>query len=287
MGDNAKPGGKKNVKKADRARKDEGWAVTSWLKYLSAAMGFILFAFGANAGYEAAVKERYFDVTDVKIEGLSSASESQIRELIGPVEGRSSLALDMREIGERLVTNPWVESVDMRRELPSTLVVVVRERVPAFIAVFGSKAWMMDGKGTLIEEVDSPEQIFMPLLTGAKIRSGAGPVAGAVVDRAVADFAVMALDKLGGYKLMGKHSLLGLDFAEAGVVKAVFKGTEACVRLPIGKWTDEVERLVTVDHILRAKGGQTPSLSLLFSNKVIAAYPVKARAVIGGGEGNG
>ncbi|MBF0291810.1 MAG: FtsQ-type POTRA domain-containing protein [Nitrospinae bacterium] len=287
MGDNEKPGRRKASKKPDKARKSEGWGVTSWLKYLSAAMGFILLALGANVGYEAAVKERYFDVTDVKIEGLSAASESHIRELIGPVEGRSSLAIDMREIGERLVTDPWVENVDMRRELPSTLVVVVRERVPAFIAVFGSKAWMMDGKGTLIEAVDNPEQMSMPLLAGAKIRNGARPAPGAAVDRAVADFAVMALDKLGGYKLMGRHSLMGFDFAEPGAVRVLFKGTEALVRLPVGKWTDEVERLVTVDHILRAKGGQTPSLSLLFSNKVIAAYPDKARAVIGGGEGNG
>lgn len=287
MGDNEKPGRKKNVKKPDNPRKGEGWAVTSWLKYLATAMGFILLALGASAGYEAAVKERYFDVTDVRIEGISSASESQIRELIGPVEGRSSLTLDMREIGERLVTDPWVESVDMRRELPSTLVVAVRERVPAFIAVFGAKAWMMDGKGTLIEAVENPGQMSMPLLAGAKVRNGSGAVAGGAVDRAVADFAVMAFDKLGGYKLMGKYPLLGLDFAEAGVVRAMFRGTEACVRLPLGKWTDEVERLVTVDHILRARGGQTPSLSLLFSDKVIAAYPDKARAVIGGGEGNG
>jgi hypothetical protein len=286
MGDSPKKGGaKKAVKKPVSARKTVGRAVTTWLKYLAVAMTFILLAFGANAGYEAAVKERYFAVTEVRIEGQSSAQEKAIRKLIGPVEGSNSLTLNMRQIGERLLTHPWIESVDMRRELPATLVVVVRERVPVFIGVFGSGAWMMDSKGRLIEKVDSPGQVSMPLITGALIKDGA--VAGATVDRAVADVVLMALDKMGGYKLMGKYSLRGLDFAEPGVVKAMFRDTEAIVRLPVVKWTDEMERLVTVDHILRVRPGVTPSLSVLFPNKVIAAYPAKERAVTGGGEING
>jgi len=287
MGDSPERGGAKAVKKPAKARKAVGRAVITWLKYLAVAMSFILLAFGANAGYEAAVKEWYFAVTEVRVEGLSSAQERAIRKLIGPVEGSNSLTLNMRQIGERLLTHPWIESVDMRRELPATLVAVVRERVPVFIAVFGSGAWMMDGKGRLIEKVDSPEQISMPILTGVKVKNGAAPGAGASVDRAVADAALMALDKMGGYKLMGKYSLRGLDFAEPGVVKAMFMYTEACVRLPALKWTDEMERLVTVDHILRIRPGQTPSLSLLFTNKVIASYPARARAIIGGGETHG
>jgi hypothetical protein len=287
MGDSPGRGGKKAVKNPAKTRKAMRQAVTTWLKYLAVAMAFILLAFGANAGYEAAVKEKYFAVTEVRIEGLSSAQEGAIRKLIGPVEGSNSLTLNMREIGERLLTHPWIESVDMRRELPATLVAVVRERVPVFIAVFGSAAWMMDSKGRLIEKVDSPEQVSMPLLTGARVKNGAAPGAGASVDRAVADTAMMALDKMGGYKLMGKYSLRGLDFAEPGVVKAMFADTQACVRLPKIKWTDEMERLVTVDHILRARPGQTPSLSLLFANKAIASYPARAGAVNGGGENNG
>lgn len=285
MDDSPGRGGKKAVKKPVSARKTVGRAVTTWLKYLAVAMSFILLAFGANAGYEAAVKERYFAVTEVRIEGQSSAQEKTIRKLIGPVEGSNSLTINMRQIGERLLTHPWIESVDMRRELPATLVVVVRERVPVFIGVFGHGAWMMDAKGKLIEKVDSPGQVSMPLITGALIKGEA--VAGATVDRAVADVALMALDKMGGYKLMGKYSLRGLDFAEPGVVKAMFRDTEAIVRLPVSKWTDEMERLVTVDHILRVRPGVTPSLSVLFPNKVIAAYPAKERAVIGGGEING
>lgn len=280
-------GRKRAAKKPAKTRKTASLTITSLLKHLAVAVSFILLAFGANAGYEAAVKERYFAVTEVRVEGLSSAQEGAIRKLIGPVEGSNSLTVNMREIGERLLTHPWIESVDMRRELPATLVVAVRERVPAFTAVFGSAAWMMDAKGKLIEKVDSPDQVSMPLITGAQIKNRATAAAGASVDRAVADAAMMAMDKMGGYKLMGKYPLRGLDFAEPGVVKAMFKETEACVRLPVLKWTDEMERLVTVDHILRARAGQTPSLSLLFPNKVIAAYPAGTRAVIGGGDING
>lgn len=268
-------------------RAGAGAALTVWLKYLAVAMAFILLAFGANAGYEAAVRESYFNVTQVRIEGLSAVPESAVRKLIGSVEGKNSLTLDMREIGERLLTHPWMESVDMRRELPATLVAAVRERVPAFIAVFRAGAWLMDGKGKLIEKVGDPGQVSMPLLTGARIENGARPGPGASVDGTVAELAVMALDKLGGYKLLGQHSLRGLDFAEPGIVKAVFMETEACVRFPARKWTDEMERLVTVDHILRGRGGPAPSLSLLFTNKVIASWPVMERAVIGGGERNG
>jgi hypothetical protein len=262
-------------------------SIKSWLKYLGAALVFILLAVGAKSGYEAAVKERYFDVTEVRIEGVSSAPESEIKRLIGPVEGKNSLTLDMKEIGESLLTHPWVDNVDMRRELPSALVIIIREKVPAFVGVFGGQAWLMDGKGTLIEKVDRPEHVFIPFLAGVRLNDGARPAAGAAIDKALAELGVMAAGKLGGYKLYGKYPFAGLDFGEPGVIKAVFKDTSALIRFPARKWTDEVERLLTVDHILRSRGGREMSLNLLFANKVIAVHPMGERAVNGGGEGNG
>lgn len=279
--------GRKSPNDARKARRGTGVSIKSWLKYLCAAFVFILLAVGANAGYEAAVKERYFDVTEVRIEGVSSAPESEIKALIGQVEGKNTLTLDMKEIGERLLTHPWVDNVDMRRELPSALVIIIREKTPMFIGMFGGQQWLIDGKGTLIEKVDRPDQVFIPFLTGAGLKDGARPAAGATIDKAVAELGLMAAGKLGGYRLYGRYPFAGLDFAEPGVIKAVFRETPALIRFPARKWSDEVERLLTVDHILRSRGGREMSLNLLFANKVIAANPVGERAVNRGGEGNG
>ncbi|MGK7345063.1 MAG: cell division protein FtsQ/DivIB [Candidatus Nitrospinota bacterium M3_3B_026] len=240
-----------------------------WL--LAAVVVIGLAAFGASAGYEAAVRKDYFDVRNVEFSGLSLLSEKYVRDLVGPVIGENSFDVDIEAIGERMRSRPWIKSVNIRRRLPSTLAVDVVERRPAVVAAFGG-GWLMDGEGVLLTKKPEDETWGFPVISGLRPPEG-GPRPGAAADSSTVKAALAAMGRLEGFRLFGKNPVAGVDVSRPDRMTILFKGTEARVVAPRGPWADEAERLLVVDHILRKKETRPLSISLMFADKVIVTYP--------------
>ncbi|MBI4665885.1 MAG: FtsQ-type POTRA domain-containing protein [Nitrospinae bacterium] len=271
-GEQNTPNGKMTGSAGKGRKKAARVVVWAALKTMAALAAVAIMAFGANTGYEAAVKNRYFDVSQIRVEGLSVIHEEEIKKLAGPVEGRNTLSLDMREISKRLLAHPWVGEVELRRELPSTLGVRIKERVPAFVARAGKEFWVVDDGGVLICPAENPAEILLPIIEGAPVEDGK-VTAGAKLSQQDFKAAVYAWERLSGYRFLGKHQVMGFDLAEPGKIKIRIKDSQTSLTFPRRKWEDEVERLITVDHILRTKEGTPLSLSMMFADKVIVTYP--------------
>lgn len=78
---------------------------------------------------------------------------------LAAVDGNTTLLnVDAAAIEERVKKNPWVGSVDVVREFPSTLRLEVHERKPAFYVVMGhSVGWLMGEDGVWIEPLQLEE----------------------------------------------------------------------------------------------------------------------------------
>lgn len=263
---------KKAAGKSAAALKRRAAAAAKAALWLSAAAAVIgLAAFGASAGYEAAVRKDYFDVRNVELSGLSILSEKYVNELVGPVIGENSFDVDIEAIGERMRGRPWIKSVNIRRRLPSTLAVDVVERRPAAVAVFDG-GWLMDGDGVLLAETPEGQTWGFPVISGLRPPEG-GPRPGAAADPSTVKAALSAMGRLEGFRLFGKHRIAGVDVSKADRMTILFKGTNTRVSAPRGPWTDEAERLLVVDHILRKKETRPASINLMFADKVIVTYP--------------
>jgi cell division protein FtsQ len=88
-------------------------------------------------------------VARVDVRGGRFLSEGEVRELLGPAVGENILALNIDALKARLRASPWVADATVRRTLPDTLQVEVRERVPLALAE-ADGLYLMDGEGTLI-----------------------------------------------------------------------------------------------------------------------------------------
>lgn len=90
----------------------------------------VLVAMGAALLAGAVVVSPIFDVKEVVVRGTRVLSPERVVELSGVEEGESLLFVSEDELSRGLRTSPWVADVEVQRSLPSTLVLVVRERVP-------------------------------------------------------------------------------------------------------------------------------------------------------------
>jgi cell division protein FtsQ len=106
----------------------------------------------------------------VIVKGAGTETEQRVRERLKPRLGVSLWKLDMDEIARQLETDGWIDSVDIRRQLPHTLVIDVSERRP--VAVLSSGRGMfkfVDKSNAVIGEV-KPELIAdYPILSGGNL----------------------------------------------------------------------------------------------------------------------
>lgn len=89
-------------------------------------------------------------VRTVEVRGNRFLSEGEVRGLLGPADGANILTLDIVDLKRRLRASPWLEDASVRRTLPDTLQVDVREREPLALAEVG-RLYLMDAEGDLID----------------------------------------------------------------------------------------------------------------------------------------
>ncbi|MEE2637722.1 MAG: cell division protein FtsQ/DivIB [Acidobacteriota bacterium] len=124
----------------------------------------------AGGGYHVAVLLQaapFLVVDDIVVRGNDQLSEGEVLALLSRVKGDSILAIDLETQQQRLVASPWLIGGTLRRILPSTVEVVVRERLPVAIARFASRLYLIDTTGSVIEEYGPRfAQFDLPIIDG-------------------------------------------------------------------------------------------------------------------------
>jgi hypothetical protein len=112
-----------------------------------------------------------FNVAHIAIHGTDRLSRGEAMALIGDLRGRNILAIRLDDWRDKLMTSPWVEDAVVRRVLPNTLDVVVRERTPMGIARIGRDLYLVDAHGTVIDEFGpSYADLDLPVIDGLRSR---------------------------------------------------------------------------------------------------------------------
>ncbi len=108
-----------------------------------------------------------FQVEQIALHGTDRLSRGEAMALIGELRGRNILGLRLDDWRRRLLTSPWVEEAVVRRVLPPTLDVVIRERTPMGIARIGRDLYLVDRHGTVIDAFGpSYADLDLPVIDG-------------------------------------------------------------------------------------------------------------------------
>jgi cell division protein FtsQ len=110
-------------------------------------------------------------VSHITVHGHQRLSAGEVLALVDDLRGEHILGLRLDAWRERLLSSPWVKEASLRRILPATVEVTVREREPMAIARIGSALYLVDGDGVVVDEYGPTyADISLPIVDGLATR---------------------------------------------------------------------------------------------------------------------
>jgi cell division protein FtsQ len=76
------------------------------------------------------------------------------------------LSLNLRDVKKKLEAIPWIKAVQLRRELPNKLSILVEEREPLSLVLFSRGLYFLDAEGVPFKKADRQETASLPVVTG-------------------------------------------------------------------------------------------------------------------------
>lgn len=128
----------------------------------------ILLSFLVFGGVDLVLKRfqgiEYFKVTNISISGESVLSKSEVRTITGIIAHQTSLlGLEIVEMENKLLSNPWISSAIIRRDWPSGIEIDIVENRPLALLHINT------AKGTELQYIDKNGRSFLSLIPGGKV----------------------------------------------------------------------------------------------------------------------
>lgn len=159
---------------SDQARRFARAGLTGLIVF-AAAVGGVLWAGGyfglISDGFgrwsARASAEAGFKVRKVVVRGRSEAAPGELLDALGPIIGSPILSLDLDSARVRIEEVGWVKAAAIRRLLPDTVQISVRERTPSAVWQMNGELRLVDDDGAIIRPIGVYEYSSLPLIVGA------------------------------------------------------------------------------------------------------------------------
>lgn len=215
-------------------------------------------------------------VATVAVHGNDRLSRGEVLTLLADLRGQNVLAVDLDAARTRLLSSAWVESAVIRRVLPSTLDVVVRERVPMGIARLGRDLYLVDQHGVVVDQYGPAyADLDLPVIDGLAAPPGDGvPL---VDERRTALVARLLGDVAGDQRLATRLSQIDVRDPHDAVV--LLDGDTVMLRLGDRDFATRLQGYLDVSAAIRERVSAIDTVDLRFGERLY----VRPLAADGGG----
>lgn len=126
-----------------------------------------LIATGLAFGHRFLTTSTRFAIAEVEVRGSTVLTPDEVRAVLPISRGDNIFEASTAAAERALLTLPWVEGADVRRELPQRIVVELRERTPAAV-VSADDLYLVDGDGRPFKRVavERGEGKDLPVVSG-------------------------------------------------------------------------------------------------------------------------
>jgi cell division protein FtsQ len=101
-----------------------------------------------------------FRLRTVEVGGPSRrVASAWVRQVLAPLQGRNLVRLSLADATARLQSNPWIEKVEIEKELPAALRVKLAERRPVALLLSGQNLAYADTAGRPIAPLATPGEL--------------------------------------------------------------------------------------------------------------------------------
>jgi cell division protein FtsQ len=107
-----------------------------------------------------------FGIQKIELTGAKRFGKPQIQSLAGIEIGKNLFAFDTAAAEKKLLSDPWISSARVVRELPNSLRVELSEREAVAVAVLGDRPFLVTREGEPFKPVKAEDPTDLPVLTG-------------------------------------------------------------------------------------------------------------------------
>lgn len=147
---------KKLTKKQEIARKKR----KEFLRLVKWAT-LILLLIGGGIGF---LLSSFFNIKKIEIVGNNKLTRDEAISLSQIEIEENTFKLSKNKIEKNIKQNAYVESVKIKRNLPSTILIEIEERVPTYMITFANAYAYINNQGYFVEI--SKEKLELPIITG-------------------------------------------------------------------------------------------------------------------------
>lgn len=213
----------------------------------------------------------FFQVNTFEIHGVENYSEDAVIIASGIELGQSILLVDKSKVASRINTRlPYVQSVQIERRLPGTVVITVTEgKAAASVRSEYDEYWLIDNKGKLMEQVNEDRAASVTQISGV---SALLPVAGDQIrlsqeDQQRLDVALELQQQLERYDLAGQ--IVSIDVTQ--LYNIVMYYTDQ-FEIQLGS-TEELDyKIKYLAYALESLDGKSGLIDLTFDQDRIARF---------------
>jgi cell division protein FtsQ len=213
----------------------------------------------------AAVDLPWLRVQHINVRGNQRVHAGEAAALLEGMIGQSLLAVDLERWRSRLFASAWVADATLRRRLPGTIDVELRERVPMGIARAGTALFLVDAAGTVIDEY-GPRYVDcdLPIIDGILVTPVSAPP---VIDRARGQLVSRLMAELRTRPDLAKR-VSQIDAANVHDAHVILDGDPAVVRLGETQFVERLDSYVGLQATLREQVPDIDYVDVRYGDRV-------------------
>ena len=218
-------------------------------------------------------------ITRITVSGNERMSRGEVLAVLDGLRGTNVLAVDLNVWRQKLLQSPWVADATMRRVFPGTVAVTIAERTPLGIGRIGDGLYLVDQRGTIIDEFGAGYAGFdLPIIDGLASAAAGGR---ALIDSERAALAGRLLEDLQRRPDIAKQ-VSQIDVSDLRDAVVILEGDSALVRVGDRDFVERVQSYLDLAPALRERVPDIDYVDLRFGERVYVR-PVRTGRRPGGG----
>jgi cell division protein FtsQ len=243
---------------------------------IAALVGLVAGAGSWAAG--AAADLPWIRVQHIRVHGNQRVHAGEIAALLEGMTGQNLLSVDLDRWRSRLFASAWVADATLRRRLPGTIDVEVRERLPMGIARAGTDLFLVDAAGTVIDEFGPRyADCDLPIIDGIIVTPVAAPPK---IDPPRGQLVSRLMSELRTRPELARR-VSQIDAADVHDVHVILDGDSTVVRLGETRFVERLDSYVSLQATLREQVPDIDYVDVRFGERVYVGVAQAAGAAPG------
>ena len=199
-----------------------------------------------------------FRVRSVVITGNEHLTDEELKSMAGLGRTENLFRVSSRRIYSKLAESPWIRSVAVRKEFPDRLLIHIAEAEPFALLDMKGKLFIVDDRGTMLEELKNIAVPFLPVISSNPYREKEAFLEAINLAKAIKNTGLLSLkEQIEIISHKPQEMSVNID----GVV----------VKIGAGEYEEKLARLAEIEQEIKGRNISVDYIDLRFANRVLVS----------------